>query len=307
MCTGLIEQIEADRKGQFFIASVDVNKEGDTKRMATEAESIKEKYKTVEEDNDEELETAWDDVSGAELDPKVVRKARGEEIEYVRKMNLCSKVSTQECYARIGKAPIIVRWIDINKGGAANPNYRSRFVAREINTHKRDDLFAGTPPLEVLKSILSITATGNKGEVVMVNDVSRAFFHAKVRREVYVQLVAEDIMPGDENKCGRLNYSMYGTRDAAQNWSSEYAEVRASIGFTQGKATPCVFEALELSCTAATTLVQPCQGSWNGSRDSSRTHIKQKHNGWAPGRITQRKSTSSIASLVGTASTESPS
>ena len=68
------------------------------------------------------------------------------------------------------------------EGDAANPNYRSRLVAREINTHKRDDLFAATPPLEALKLILSMTATSNQGEMVMVNDISRAFSHAKAER-----------------------------------------------------------------------------------------------------------------------------
>ena len=96
-----------------------------------------------------------------------------------------------------------------------NPNYRSRFVAREINTRKRDDLFAGLPPLEALKITLSMTTSGNRGEVLMVNDVSRAFFHAKAKRDVYVQVAAEDQQPGDERRCGKLNYSMYWTRDAA--------------------------------------------------------------------------------------------
>ena len=156
-------------------------------------------------------------------------------------MNLYTKVPTKECYEKTGKAPITVRWIDINNGDQLNPNYRSRLVAREINIHKGDDLFAGTPPLEALKSILSMAASGNRGEVVMVNDVSRAFFHTKARREVYVQLAAEDMMPGDEDKCGRLNFSMYGTRDAAQNWANEYADMLISVGFVQGRASPCVF------------------------------------------------------------------
>ena len=74
------------------------------------------------------------------------------------------------------------------------------------------DLFTATPPLEAMKMVLPMAATRNRGEVVMVNDVSRAFFHAKVKRDVYVELPAEDGMPGDKNKCAKLNYSMYGTK-----------------------------------------------------------------------------------------------
>ena len=217
VCEGLIEQIEIDRLEQFVIAEINNDNNCSGRSMQQEADQLRKRYPIVEEDNDEESEQAWDDVSGATLDPSAVKKARAEEIEYVRKMNLYTKVPIEEWYKTNGKAPIIVRWIDINKGDAVNPNYRSRLVARELNTHKRHEFFAGTPPLDALKSIFSMTTSWNRGEVIMVNDVSRAFFHAKARRSVYVQIADEDKAPGDEKRCGRLNYSMYGTRDAAQN------------------------------------------------------------------------------------------
>ena len=42
------------------------------------------------------MERAWDDVSGAGLNPKAVRQARTEDIEYVKKMNLYTKVPISE-------------------------------------------------------------------------------------------------------------------------------------------------------------------------------------------------------------------
>ena len=151
--------------------------------MKKEADTINNKYKTIEEDNDKEMELAWDDVSGAEPNPSAMGKPRAEEIEYVRKMHLCTKVLIDECYARTGRAPIIVRWVGLNKGDLTNPNDRSRLVARYINTRKGDELFAGAPQLEPLKNIWSINASGNMGEILMTNDVSLAFFHAKARRD----------------------------------------------------------------------------------------------------------------------------
>ena len=138
------------------------------------------------------------------------------------------------------KKPTQVRWIDVNKGDKIHPNYRSRFVAKEINTYKRIDLFAAAPPLEAVKMLLSMVATNNNGEVVMVNDVSRAFFHAKVKRDVYVELPQEDQQPGDEGMCAKMEYSLYGTRDAAVNWHDECSQQLVSNGFLQGKASPCV-------------------------------------------------------------------
>ena len=66
----------------------------------------------------------------------------------------------------------------------------------------------------------------------------RAFFHAVARRKVFVQLPEED---AEEGMCGRLNKSMYGTRDAAQNWEEHYSQAHQEIGFEQGMASTCVF------------------------------------------------------------------
>ena len=51
----------------------------------------------------------------------------------------------------------------------------------------------------------------------------------------------EDWEPGDEHRVGKLNLSLYGTRDAAQNWAAEYTGLLNSLGFVIGMATPCSF------------------------------------------------------------------
>ena len=43
-----------------------------------------------------------------------------------------------------------------------NPEYRSRLVAQEIKTDKREDLFAATPPLEAKKMFVSLAASFGK-------------------------------------------------------------------------------------------------------------------------------------------------
>ena len=40
---------------------------------------------------------------------------------------------------------------------------------------------------------------------------------------------------------GKLNLSLYGTRDAAQNWAATYTKQLLEIGFEAGKASPCNF------------------------------------------------------------------
>ena len=64
-------------------------------------------------------------------------------------------------------------------------------------------------------------------------DVKLAYFHAKARRDVYVRLPKEDV---EEGKCGKMNKSMYGTRDDAQNWEVENMEFLLGIGLLRGES-----------------------------------------------------------------------
>ena len=52
-----------------------------------------------------------------------------------------------------------MRWVDVNKGDDLCPNVRSRLVARQIRQAGEDAIFAPTPPLEALRSVLSMAAT----------------------------------------------------------------------------------------------------------------------------------------------------
>ena len=98
---------------------------------------------------------AWDDVSGGELDPVLTLEAREEEMEQFRKHEVYEKVREEVCWSVTGKGPIGTRWIDINKGDDANPEYRSRLVAQQIKHNPGEkNIFAATP-LWRLKSYCS--------------------------------------------------------------------------------------------------------------------------------------------------------
>ncbi len=79
---------------------------------------------------------------------------------------------------------------------------------------------------------------------------------------------------------GELNFSMYGTRDAAQNWEREYEDAFRSLGFTQGKSTPCVFYHAERDIRTAvhgddfTSLAEDSQLQWLAQELSKRYELK---------------------------------
>ena len=136
---------------------------------------------------------AFDDLNGDELDPVMMAKARIDEIKYFKEMGVYDKVNIHEAYDVTGKAPIAVRWVDINKGDSSSPLYRSRLVAKEFNTGIKPELYAATPPSECLRLMLSRLASGRKENMkLMYADVSRAYFYAKAVRPVYVKLPDED-------------------------------------------------------------------------------------------------------------------
>ena len=83
----------------------------------------------------------------------LVKEVRRTEMEEVHKRSVYEKIPLKMCYDEAGKAPVGVRWVDINKGDVLNPDYRSRLVAKEIKRDKREDLFAATPPLEANKML----------------------------------------------------------------------------------------------------------------------------------------------------------
>jgi hypothetical protein len=224
----------------------------------------------------------WGDTSGEPLDTERVIRARLEEIEELRKRVVYDKVPISMCWERTGKAPIGVRLVDINKGDSANPGNKSRLVSKETKKDKRADLFAATPPLQAKRAPFSFAVTegigwkGDKrsGKKIDFIDVRRAYFFAKAKREVYVDLIGEDSEPG---MCGRLAKIMYGTRDAAQNWKEEYTSFPVGTGFRKGRASPCVFFYKERNIRVVVHGDEFTVLGFNGQLDWFRNVISEKY------------------------------
>ena len=153
--------------------------------------------------NEQELPSVWegwywDDNKGGWLDPELCVTVRQEEVEYIRRHKMYTRVSMEVCLRETGRAPIKTGWAETDKG-QGSPTCARGWVAKEHKTHARPELHAPTPPLEALKVMLSEIATGKRGgKVVALVDVRRAYFYAPARRRVFVELPPENYQPGDE-------------------------------------------------------------------------------------------------------------
>ena len=91
-------------------------------------------------------------------------------MEYFEAKRVWEKRPVAEAKRRMGRPPISVRWVDVNKGDNQNPNIISRLVARQIRQAGEDAVFAPTPPLEALCSIIFIATTDFPGQPQHVRD-----------------------------------------------------------------------------------------------------------------------------------------
>ena len=197
-----------------------------------------------------------DDLTGQTLHDGKVAIARAVELKFFDTKGVWKKVPRANAKAQTGKPPISVRWVDVNKGDDVNENHRSRLVARELKALDRSGAcyFAPAPPLEALRTVLSMAMTGigthrpiwdgssPERQQISFIDVKRAYFNAKLdpaSKPVFVDLPLED--PDHETMCAQLLRHMYGTRGAADGWQEEYSCTLIGLGFAQGESCPNVF------------------------------------------------------------------
>jgi hypothetical protein len=185
-----------------------------------------------------ELRETYDEITGAVLPPDLVKQARAEEVKFMLDWGVWERARVDDCWKETGKAPIGSKWVDVNKGDAAKPLIRSRFVVKEIATYKTDDFFAATPPLEAFRLLLSLAASDPGDTKIEVLDARKAHLHAFADRTVFTQLPPEEAAEG---WCARLVRCLYGTRDAPKRWEAFLAEQLVALGFAKGIASPCCF------------------------------------------------------------------
>ena len=79
-----------------------------------------------------------------------------------------------------GGRTIQTRWIDTNKGDSEKLDYRPSLVGKVFNVGVDHTLFAATP---------------------------RACFHARVSRDIYVELPEEDRDPANGDMVGKMEFT----------------------------------------------------------------------------------------------------
>lgn len=155
----------------------------------------------------------------------------------MRNMKVWDRVPRTKVQEKI----IGTRWVYAKKPSLV----RCRLVAQEFaGSEKREDFYAGTPPMVATRYLLSDTVSRGRwivwrGRKLMVLDVKRASLHGVPTRTIYVELPDEESEYG--KYVGRLNKTLYGTRDAPVAWLRAVREDMEAMGFLECKVTTDVF------------------------------------------------------------------
>ena len=199
----------------------------------------------------EYYQEVYDASTGERLPPELVAKGRAAEMEFMRGLRVWTYATISACLQATGRKPISVGWVDINKGDRDNLNVRCRLTVQETKRQTTLDssdvaaTFAATPPYEALRFLLSCWMTPKSRDewdhVVVFIDISRAHPHAPIRRDLWIVLPPEDPRAGEPNVCGKLGQSLYGAKDASQNFELFTSDTMVSLGFTGGLWSPCLF------------------------------------------------------------------
>ena len=184
----------------------------------------------------------FDETSGEALDPVLVARACQDELNRFEAMKVYSYFNRSELPE--GSKIIGVKWVHVNTGNANDQVVRCRLVCQEFNDGtSKDELFAGTPPLYVMKLILSVFASeaNQLNKKIMIMDAKSAFLYGSVKRDIYIELPSEGLHSRSGRIVGKLNKAMYGTRDAPQIWQEVVEAKMTGLGFRASILHPSIY------------------------------------------------------------------
>lgn len=188
----------------------------------------------------------------------------------------------------------------------ASGKHRSQLVAKDINNGDGPGMYSPTPPLEGMKFLLTMAASGehtrrasgsrrlgrSEDSVLMHIDVRRAYFIARVEKDIFVEIPPEDRNAGEPKQRGKLIEAMQGTSQAEVTWQAEVQKAMSEIGMEAGAYLPCAFRhrgVAQQPSSMATTFW--CQGAgmwWTRSRRRWANSGRSKASPWDRAPATRR-------------------
>eukprot|EP00971_Amphidinium_carterae_P195846 3886384-Amphidinium_carterae.4 len=105
-----------------------------------------------------------------------------------------------------------------------------------------------------------------------------------MRRDVWVSLPPENPRSSEPDVCAKLERSLYGTRDADQNFELLVADVMNEIGYANGIWSPCIdLCAPGTECTGVCLRGQFCDEREQGTLEGIQAEAEWSYDGQGRG------------------------
>ena len=194
----------------------------------------------------EEVEHPMSEASVAEFDDWQQKEYEGilRELQSQNDFMSFHRVPSSEV---ANKEVIKTRWVLKPQGEGV----KARFVMKHFNSwnDENNDFCAGTPTPVSFNLALALAAKRvalGKSQTIACLDVSTAFFHAKMKDEVYIQLDADtlrmiheenmaNLKPFDDEGLYKMDKALYGHRGSPRYWKDAVAEAARDLGLKPSK------------------------------------------------------------------------
>ena len=141
----------------------------------------------------------------------------------------------------------VVHKVKLGPSGQVD-KYKARYVAKGFKQAERLEYFENFSPTckpETFRIVLQLSA--KQGHVMHQFDVKMVFLRSPLEEEVYLEQPQEFVKQGSDGEklVRRLNESVYGLKQAANNCYKELAHFLLRQGFTRSKNDHCLFVSAE--------------------------------------------------------------
>ncbi|KAK8597328.1 hypothetical protein V6N12_065799 [Hibiscus sabdariffa] len=137
------------------------------------------------------------------------------------------------------------KWVFKNKTDMDGnvQTYKGRLVAkgfRQIHGVDYDETFS---PVAIIKSIRILLAVAALHDYeIWQMDVKTTFLNGKLEEDMYMTQLEGFVTPENAGKVCKLQRSIYGLKQASQNWNLRFNEAIQEIGFIRNEDEPCVYK-----------------------------------------------------------------
>ncbi len=120
--------------------------------------------------------------------------------------------------------------------------YKARLVAKGFRQRYGIDYDETFSPVAMLKSIRIMLAIAAHLDLeIWQMDVKTAFLNEDLEEQVYM-IQSEGFISADESKVCNLQKSLYGLKQASQNWNIRFDTVIKTYGFVRNGEEPCIYK-----------------------------------------------------------------